>query len=349
MATPGGAETSALSQAYRFAAVEQLLRTEPWTFNFFQAVRLMVRIRTSSVPVGKFVHPSREAVRFGVNAATSFPASQIQELRWNGDSAPLMVVNFMGLTGPMGVLPLYYSELIRERLRLKDTTLLAFLNLFNHRMVSLFYQAWEKYRFTVAYERGERDRLSQRLLDFIGLGTKGLSARQAVADDSLLFYSGIFALHSRSGVALKNVIEDYFGVPAEIEQFIGAWRSLSRPDQCNLDRASVSEQISAGAVVGDEIWDQQSGARIRLGPLTLEQYIDFLPEGSAWEPLRALTRFFSGDEIDFEVQLLLRRDEVPACELKGEASPASAPQLGWTTWATTTPMGRDPGDTILRL
>ena len=30
-------------------------------------------------------------------------------------------------------------------------------------------------------------------------------------------------------------------------------------------------------MVGNEIWDQQSRVRIQLGPLTLEQYMDFLP------------------------------------------------------------------------
>ena len=77
--------------------------------------------------------------------------------------------------------------------------------------------------------------------------------------------------------------------------------------------------------------------------------MDFLPEGTAWQPLRAITRFFSGDEIDFEVQLVLQRDEVPACEPGGRNSEGMMPQLGWSTWVKTAPMGYDPGDTILRL
>lgn len=350
MAATRGAETAALMGDNRYAHVEELLHSDPWSFSFFQAVRLMERIFRGRSPVGRFMHPSREVVRFGAHSATGFPASQIQEIRWDTGNAPFMVVNFMGLTGPSGVLPLYYSELVRERLRQKDPTLLAFLNLFNHRMVSLFYQAWEKYRFTVAYERGERDRLSHHLLDFIGLGTPGLQSRLAVADDSLLFYSGLLALHTRSALSLKSILEDYFDVPVEVEQFVGAWYPLADADQCCFDNGqSFSEQLGVGAVVGDEIWDQQSGLRIRLGPLTLKQYVDFLPQGSAWEPLRAITRFFSGNEIDFEVQLVLRRDDVPACELDDQPSSGVVPQLGWLTWAKTAPMGRDPGDTILRL
>jgi type VI secretion system protein ImpH len=351
MASPGGAESSALiHQDERYAAVETALWSEPWSFQFFQAVRLLERMFGDRSPVGRFVHPAKEVIRFEVNSSTAFPASQIQDIRWAGSATPIMAVNFMGLTGPLGVLPLYYSELIRERLRAKDPTLLAFLNLFNHRMISLFYHAWEKYRFTVAYERGERDRLSHHLLDLIGLGTKGLQERQSVRDDSLLFYAGMFAMHTRSAATLRNIVEDYFDVPVRVEQFVGAWHALSTADQCRFEFGNtLSEQLAAGAVVGDEIWDQQSNVRITLGPLSLDEYVDFLPEGTAYAPLIAITRFFAGDEIDFEVQLVLRRDEVPPCELDDTPGERVLPQLGWSTWVKTSPMRRDPGDTILRI
>jgi type VI secretion system protein ImpH len=350
-AASGAANSDVVVQPERWAAVELALREEPWSFQFFQAVRLLRRILPDRAAVGRFVHPSKEIVRFGAHTSIAFPASQIQGLDWSAGQ-PVMVVNFLGLAGPSGVLPLYYSELVLDRIRSKDRTLLSFLNLFNHRMVSLFYQAWEKYRFTIAYENNEPDRFSHHLMDLIGIGTPGLQKRQAVPDDSLLFYSGLFGLHTRSAVALKQIVADYFDVPVHVEQFIGAWYSLARDNQCCFESAdTISEQLGVGAVVGDEIWNQQSGVRLRLGPLSLRQYVDFLPEGSAYEPLRALTRFFAGDEIDFEVQLVLKRDEVPACELDDESVLVDnvTPQLGWSTWVKSAPMGRDPGDTILRI
>ncbi len=337
--------------AERYAAVERHLRKDPWSFQFFQAVRLLEKLHPNRSPVGRFVHPSKEMLRFSVPASTAFPASAIQELQWRENGPPLMVVNFMGLTGPQGLLPLYYSELIRERVRQKDRTLIAFFDLFNHRMISLFYQAWEKYRFTVAYERGERDRFSHHLLDIIGLGTQGLQDRQSVADDSLLFYSGLFALKTRSAVTLERILQDYFDAPIAVEQFVGAWQPISADDQCCFNEYdSFSEQLGIGAVVGDEVWDQNSRVRIRIGPLPLARYIEFLPDGSAFQPMRAMTRFYAGDEIEFDMQLILKRDEVPACELNLAMPTGSVvPQLGWSTWAKTAPMGYDPGDTILSL
>lgn len=325
--------------------VAETLEREPYLFEFFQAVRLLERLRPDREPVGRFVNPANEVARFGAHASTAFPASQIQSYHAREGAQPLLRVNFMGLTGPLGVLPLYYTELVVDRLRSRDTTLRDFLDIFNHRMISLFYQAWEKYRFAIAYERDRRDRVSQRLLDLIGLGSPGLEDRQRVSDRALMFYGGLLSLTPRSTTALEQILEDYFGAPAEIEQFVGAWYPIEADSQCSLGAgAGYSEQLGVGVVVGNEIWDQQSRVRIRLGPLTLVQYRSFLPGGDAHEQLRALARFFAGGEYDIEAQLILRREDVPACELA--AREEEGLQLGWTTWMKSGPFERDPGETV---
>jgi type VI secretion system protein ImpH len=259
-----------------------------------------------------------------------------------------MKVNFLGLMGPVGALPHWYTGLIAERLRANDRTLRDFLDIFNHRFISLFYQAWEKYRFSIAYERGELDRFSHLLLDLIGMGTEGLQERQAIPDEAFLFFAGILAQRPRSAKALEMILNEYFEVPVEVQQLLGGWFRLDSATECRLgDRETPSEQLGQGAVAGNEVWDQQARARIKLGPLSLSQYLDFLPNGSAFQPLRGLTRFFSNDEIDFEVQLVLERDEVPACELGSEGD--ESPRLGWVSWVRSGPIRRDPEDTILAL
>ena len=257
-------------------------------------MRLLERMQPERIPVGRF-NPEGEVARFGAHQATHFPASQIQEIVWHPGQAPTIIVNFMGLTGPMGVLPLYYSELIMERIRAKDRTLQTFLGYLQPPDDLAVLSAWEKYRFTVAYERGERDRFSHHLLDLIGLGTGGSRTARRYRTIRSCSMPACSRLHTRSATALRQILADYFEVPVEIEQFVGAWYALAIPDQCAFqDRGSFSEQLGVGAVVGDEIWDQQSGLRIRLGPLTLEQYVDFLPEGYAYVPMQAITSFLPG-------------------------------------------------------
>ncbi len=324
------------------------LETEPFCFEFFQAVRLLGRFLSDREPPGAFHPPSTESARFSAHAAVTFPASEIQSLEWREGQVPRVTVNFMGLTGPLGVLPVYYTELVMERLRARDTALRDFLDLFNHRSVSLFFRAWEKHRFLIAYEREQPVAFVRMLLAILGLGTKGLEDRQAVPDESLLFYAGLLGQRPRSAAALELMLEDYFDVPVGVEQFVGAWCKLDPETQTRFqDSQGISQQLGGGAVVGDEVWDLQSRVRIRLGPMPLERYLDFLPTGSAHAPLRALTRFFSGDELDYEVQLILDRRDVPACVLGADGG--QAPMLGWATWVKSVAMHRDPADTILRL
>ena len=328
--------------------LEEALRADPFAFDFFQAVRLLALLQPGRKPVGQFSNPETEIVRFGAGAELGFPASQIAGLEWPEKGQPRMRVNFMGLTGPHGVLPLYYSTLVRERLRAHDAGLREFLDIFNHRVISLFYQAWEKCHLGIGYERGADDRLSPMLRDLIGLGTPGLTGRQPVPDQALLFRCGLLAGHSRSAAALRALLIDYFEVPVEVGQFVGRWHPIDEDTQCRFTGTlSYSEQLGQGAVVGDELWDQQSGVRIRLGPLSLEQYREFLPDGPAHEPMRALVRIFAGNELEFEVQLVLRKEERPPCELGGDGP--DAPRLGWLTWAGTAPPAQDPDQSILRI
>ena len=344
MATPSGRSNPAVD----LSEVEGQLRAEPYRFEFFQAIRLLERMLPDGKPLGRFTHPSEEVARLGSFPSIAFPASEIQSMDWPEGKAPSLAVNFMATTGVQGPLPHHYTTTILARLRHSDRTLRDFLDLFHHRMISFFYQAWEKYRFAVAYERGERDRFSHHLLDLIGLGTAGLQERLAVPDDAFLFFAGILGQRPHSAHALELLLNDYFEVPCEVIQLVGGWFRLDETTECCIgERSTPSEQLGMGAVVGDEVWNQQARARIRIGPLELEQYLDFLPNGTAFESLRALLRFWTNEEIDFEVQLILKRDEVPRCQLGGEGD--TAPQLGWVTWMKSKEMDRNPQETIFNV
>jgi type VI secretion system protein ImpH len=328
--------------------VAEQLREEPCRFEFFQAIRLLERLLPDRRPVGRFTVPSEEVARLGTYPSLSFPASEIQSIEWREGKAPFVAVNFMGTTGAQGPLPHAYTSMILARLRSGDRTLRDFLDLFHHRMLSFFYQAWEKYRFAISYERGERDRFSHHLLDLIGLGTKGLQDRLAVPDDAFLFFAGILGQRPHSAHALELVLNDYFEVPIELVQLVGGWFRLDESTECCIgERSTSSEQLGLGAVVGDEVWNQQAKALVRIGPLSLEQYRDFLPNGSAYQPLRALLRFWTNEEIDFEVQLILKREDVPRCQLGGEDE--TAPQLGWISWMKSKEMERHPDEAIFNV
>jgi type VI secretion system protein ImpH len=323
---------------------------EPYRFEFFQAVRLLERINPQRHPVGDESAPANEAVRFRSRVSLGFAPSQIHQLTQGvdgEDSPPQMMVAFMGLTGPAGVLPHHYTELLIERTRYKDTALWEFLDVFNHRMVSLFYRAWEKYRFPVAYEiayeRGRQDRFTEFLFDIIGFGTRGLRGRQSFADEVLLFYGGLFAQQPHSASALQAVLGDYFNVPARVEPFSGQWLKLEAESLSRLGGANAALGITA--VAGERVWDTQSKFQLQFGPLTLKQFLEFLPNGSAFRPAAELARTFAGLQFDFDMRLILKAEEVPNCVLTTGAK--RRPMLGWTTWLKTSPFTEDDSQVVL--
>lgn len=333
----------------RLGAVEEALEREPYSFEFVQAVRVLHELRPDRAPVGRYGDPDDEAVHFGANPSTSFPASEVQALESRDGRPPRLLVNFFGLTGPQGVLPLDYSNLVAERVRARDGALRDFLDLFNHRFVSLFYRAWERAHPQAASATGQVDRLREHLLDLVGMGTPGLAARLAgIPVSALAFYVGLLAMPTRPALALELLLQDYFRVPVAVEQFIGGWYAIDEPSQCALgDEASPSSQLGFGAVAGDEVWDLQARARLRIGPLARDEYDSFLPTGTAHQELRALARLFTGEQIELEAQLVLARDEVPPVLLGLDG--AAATPLGWSTWLRSRPFSRDAADTVLTL
>lgn len=351
--------------------LEETLDKEAYRFEFFQAVRLLERLLPRRAPVGRHDStPGGEAVRFRTRPTLQFPASQVYEVtRTPEDEAPPeMSVAFMGLTGPSGVLPTHLTELVAERARAKDTGLWDFLDLFSHRMVSLFYRAWERYRFTVAFERGKHDELTGDLFALVGMGTRGLRKRLGLPDETLIYYGGLVAQRPHSGGAVESVLGDYFGVPARLEPFTGQWLKLDGESRTHLGAAN--SQLGYSTVAGTRVWDAQSKFRVRFGPLKLKEFERLLPvfcqprQPSRITPLKpkqverllpagtdyaaavSLGRLMAGAELDFDVRLVLKAPEVPDCVL-GKGGQTS-PRLGWTTWLKTQPFVADDSQVLLQ-
>jgi type VI secretion system protein ImpH len=351
---PSSASGSVGNGSAKYQAALEQLEERPKSFEFFQAVRLLERLFPERAGVGDYRPPAEEIVRFSAHPSIAFPPTEIESLRLpdGGDEdsggQPHMSVNFMGLIGPQGVLPLYYTLLVAEELRNKNPALRDFFDIFQHRMVSLLYKGWEKTRFPVSYERTEDDALTSHVLDITGMGLPGFRRRMGFTDETLVFYAGLLAPQPRSALGLERLLEDYFDVPVEVVQFIGGWYDLPPWDQCALgDDTSPATRLGMGAVAGDEVWDEQARVRLRLGPLTRDQYESFLPTGSAYTALRKLTRFYSHDQLDFEVQLVLKQDEVPGLVVGADAEVPDS--LGWATWIRTGPRPPEGDETILSL
>jgi type VI secretion system protein ImpH len=321
-----------------------------YAFDFFQAVRLLEASDPQRMPVGFDGPPNSETVRFRAHVGLSFPPSVVFEVQAPGPEQPqtAMTVTFMGLTGPNGVLPRHYTETIlrldRDTKHPEKRALAAWLDVFNHRLISLFYRSWEKYRFYIAFERGSYDRdqpdpFHQCLLSLIGLGmapfrhrlqvrtreaatASKVDERATIGDLVLLHYAGLFAQRPHSAIGLQTLLSDFFDLPVQIQQFRGRWLQLDPADQTRLGKSLGHCGLGEDAVLGERVWETEGQFRIRVGPLRQAQFDDLLPDaspdtnhGKSFFLLCHLTRLYVGPTLDFDVQLLLEPSDVPPCVL----------------------------------
>jgi type VI secretion system protein ImpH len=239
-----------------------------------------------------------------------------------------------------------------EELRHKNSALRDFLDIFNHRAMSLFLRGHEKYRLPLAFERAgheDQDSITTVLYALIGWLDPALRRRQSVPDATLLFYAGHLSQWPRTAGALSAVLSDYFEQPVAVRQFQGRWIELPESEQSAIGHARDGNgsyaQLGVNAVIGSHIWDIQGAFRVQLGPLDYTEFCAFMPSGPRMAELAALTRSHAGPALSFDVQLILKAPQVPALQL---TSDEAGPRLGWNTWLPTD-FRTDTADAIFRI
>jgi len=328
------------------AAVMQTLTDMPYRFDFFQAVRWLENRYTDLPRVGESHRPQDDVVRFHQHVALGFPPSAVHGYREEADAEGTSLdlwVNFLGLLGPGGPMPLSITEYVYDRLQNhNDTTLAAFLDIFNHRMISLFYCAWARCQPTVSHDRPEDDWYADYIGSFVGIGDRSFHGRDMLSDELKLYYAGRLSCQTRNAEGLQAILESFFGLPVVIEEFVGQWIGLSPQERSRLGGSAVNSCLGVTSIVGSRFWECQHKFRIRIGPMSYAQYEALLPGGKGLPQLAAWVRFYVGDELGWETQLVLDRREVPAVSL------GHSGRLGWSCWLSARHPQKDRDDLVLR-
>jgi len=318
--------------------VKSALLKEGFRFSFFQAVRLLQYGLPGAVPVGHQGPVGKEVIRFRPVLDLAFASSDVAKVTETPvrDGLPRYEVatTFLSIYGAVSPLPTYFTE---ELLGQDDDSLQReFLDLFHHRAISLFYRVWEKYRYTSRFTPDGADYFSRRFMMMLGIDR--LPADHHVGKVRLLGLAGLLTQIPRSASTLRSLIGDYFeGVPVRVDTCVGRWLPIPE-DQRN--RLAISgTRLGKDLSLGDRVYDRSCTFRVALGPLSLEEYMAFLPCGDKMPELRELTDLLNGDGLDYEVELRLNKDEVPPLQLSSERT-----RLGWSSW-----LGRREGmDSTIR-
>jgi len=307
---------------------EQALKEQPYKFGFYQALRRIECIYHDKPRLGASLRPVDDAVRLAQEPSLAFAPSTLASFKpGHAGNASQLAVYFFGLFGPNGPLPLHLTEYARDRLRNSDDpTLSAFLDMFHHRMLSLFYRSWANAQPTVNFDRPDQDRFRTYVGALFGLGMPSLRDRDEIPDLTKLHFAGRFASQTRNAEGLVAMIKRFFNLPAAIEQFVGEWLKLPDNSLCRLGISPKTATLGVNIAIGSHVWQCQQKFRIILGPLNFDEYERLLPGRESGKRLRALVRNYVGDSMNWDVNLVLKKEKVPTMRLGKDSL------LGWNTW-----------------
>jgi type VI secretion system protein ImpH len=346
--------------------IEQLF-SRPDCFSFVAAVQVLEQLRR----LEETRHPqdpaaqrqgrnrNSEMIRYRATPTLVFPGAEISGIHPAEADQPLRVeVSFIGLNGPSGVLPRYYSETVLQQIKLKNLALRDFLDIFNERVIRNHLEASRKYRLPAVFELADGsydDPISGALRALIGMATPRLSttasavSRLSVPDSVLMSYAGLFSRSVRSAAGLEQMLSDHTGRPVQVIQLQGSWAQLHPDDQTRL--ASPDQptgqyaQLGVNAVLGTQIFDIQGSFRLGIGPLEYKEFSDLLPGTDMMRQIADLTRLYAGPTLAFDVQLSLRHSSVPPCVIGGDE--VSKRMLGLNTWLFASKRSSDAADVVV--
>ena len=315
-------------------SLDEALVEKAWRFSFFQLVRLLERHAKPAARLGGRGPASDEAVRLRPEASLGFPASDVAGLkliRAPGKTAPRyqITTGFLGLYGSTSPLPSYYSEDILwadpDNNRVRD-----FLDIFHHRLISLFYRCWCKYRYHIEFEHGKDDPFTPRLFALIGLGTPALGEAAGVPQpERFIHFAGLFHQQPHSASALENILSDYFDdLPVQVDQCTGSWIPISPAQRVSLGQNNC--RLGEDCTIGSCVFGRRGSFRIVIGRVTYEQLLKFLPDQQNHRTLRSIAEFFVNDRLEFDVAV--RASCWPRSQLLSQGPPRAMSRLGWTSW-----------------
>ncbi len=368
-------------------AVHQVMY-DPTAFDFFEAVRRIQKVARAAErkyshegpapgaywgqPLGSSRIQVGQAVTFRSHISNSFPAGSIQDVqllqkkdRFGKSWKQLeMVVNFLGLTGPNGILPNHYTDLLiqfnRNNTSKEKNALRDWFDLFNNRLISIFYLAWEKYQLPVQREFAaishKSDPIEKIFRSYGGLGTEHLSHRITSTDPlnpgqpslvlSDLFLSTRLARSHRSisVSGLQNLISKSTGSRVQIQCFAGRWETIPPGDMVRLGSPNSSQaaQLGVNTTLGSRMWSAQSNFMVKIGPVSWPELNRFLPlpkcENKKSLPTlihvtRQLAKLKSDSSLNTTIRIHTKADEILPARLGNAASGLDQPsKLGWNMW-----------------
>ncbi|MBN2194446.1 MAG: type VI secretion system baseplate subunit TssG [Polyangiaceae bacterium] len=302
------------------------LREAGHTFSFFQAVQLLHRLTPNAVPLGELGPPVKEGIRLHHDSRLIFAAGDVSAIRELADGRIELVATFLGLTGAASPLATAICEEIEQAEEEEAQRLRDFYDIIHHRVLSLMYRAWKKYRFAAGFRTGGADQFTRRAMAFVGTDLWGAVPSRGLPPVILLSLATTFAQRTRSARMLELVLQRMFeGLTVRVESFIP--RRVAIPGDQQVSLGVVRTTIGEDFTIGTHVQDRSGRFRVHVGPATFDECSTLMPGGQHYATLRDVVAQFTRGILEAELEVELAAESGVSFQLASRASST----LGVTT------------------
>ncbi|TQI80053.1 type VI secretion system protein ImpH [Serratia fonticola] len=306
-------------------------------YNFYQLVELLNRLAVAWQKSPGAANPADEAIRFKSTASLAFPTRDVVALKTSARGQFELEVAFLGLHGSQSPLPGYYLDSLAWEDAQNENRLTDFLNVFNHRLLTLLHQIWRKYRYYICFDEGGNDDFSQRMFALVGLGSELVRKKLQINHGKMLAYAGLLASPGRAPEVICSLVAHCFNLADVTLQSWQLRKVAIAPEQQNRlgARMKIGGQKYQGKSVlgvnfslGSQVADRSGKFLLCINQLTREQFLSFLPNGANYAPLVMFVAFIMRDQFSWDLRLGLAEQQVGGMILGTEQNNL----LGWTSF-----------------
>jgi type VI secretion system protein ImpH len=176
----------------------------------------------------------------------------------------------------------------------------------------------------------------------MNMGQPGLKERDRIADHARTFMAGHLVRQTRNPEGLIQILKLYFDVPVRVEEFVSDWVMIDEREVSRLGLFGRNNRLGGGATIGLAVRDAQSKFRLELGPLSQEEFREFLPGSKRLQQVVDWVRQYVGIEFAWELRLVLKKQDARPTQLGGSQ------RLGWGSWLGTRLADTDAGDMVFQ-